>query len=80
MENRSINEKNTCGLAFEENLRLFEEEIGKHLKEIYVEPQFLPQESNREPYILYPHSETPMHLGGSTRVPNATCKKKRGRF
>ena len=79
-ENHSTNEKNTCGLTFEEKLRTFEQKLEKHLKEIDIAPHFLPQKSNREPYILYPHSETPMHLGGSTRIPNATCMKRRGRF
>ena len=67
-------------MTFEEKLRKFEEELEKHLKGIYIEPHFAPQESHCESYVLYPHSETPMHLGGSTRVPNATCMKRRGRF
>ena len=80
LENYRTNEKNTCGLAFEEKLRTFEEALEKHLKGIHIDPHFVPQESNREPYVLYPHSETSMYLDGSDCVPNATCMKRRGRF
>lgn len=73
MENCNHNENNVRELTFEERLR-------KHLEATYMDPHFSPQESNREPYVLYPHSETSMYLDGSTRVPNATCMKQRGRF
>ena len=78
-ENRSNSEKNTCGLSFEEKLRTFEEELEKHLKGIYIDPHFVPQESHSETYVLYPNSGS-MHIGGSDRVPKATCMKRRGRF
>ena len=72
LENYRTNEKNTCGLAFEE-------ELEKYLKGIHIDPHFVPQESHSETYVLYPNSGS-MHLGGSDRVPKATCMKRRGRF
>ena len=73
MENSRTNGRNNRELTFEERLR-------KHLEATYMDPHFSQQESNREPYVLYPHSETSMHLDGSDRVPNATCIKQRRRL
>lgn len=80
MENGSTNVGDNRELIFEEKLRTFEQKLEKHLKETDIAPHFSPQKSNCEPYVLYPHSDTSMHLGGSDRVPNATCMKRRGRF
>lgn len=69
--------KKAFDLTFEERLLTFEEELQKHLESIEIEPTILPQESNRDPVRLYNYSDTPMKIGGSTRVPDATRMKRR---
>ena len=55
----------------------FEERLANYLEGKKIDTSFAPQEPNRRPYVLYPHSDTHIELAGSTRVPDATALKTR---